>query len=338
MDSDARIALIMTFRDEAANLPLVLASLAGQTLPRERLLLVAVDNGSLDDGAAVVRDWLVETGTEGQVLTLPRPSIPAALNAALGHVAPHDYVVRIDAHTLYAADYLETILRAFENLPGDVWCVGGSPEVTGQGSFGRELHVALFASPMGLGAADYRSSDQVRQVASVYLGAWRPGVLHRLGGYDEAWQANEDAELAERVREGGGRVFRVPARSRKVVTRGAYGAFAQWTRYGWWRAQTFKRHPGAIRPRHAAPPAALVLGTLLAVSPARPLLVPLGLAYAAAVWARRPRGQRLPVTLASMLYFPLVQAGYGAGMLAGALTGTARNPRLPEASEVRAVR
>ena len=325
MDSPARVALIMTFRNEAASLPGVLASLAEQTIGLERVRLIAVDNGSNDGSGAIVRAWLRTTGVDGEVLDVATPSIPGALNAAIKRAGPDEYVVRLDAHTLYAENYLEEILHAFADLPDDAWCVGGLFDVVAPGSLGHQLHAALFESPMGLGSADHRSPGGVREVSSVYLGAWRPGTLQRLGGYDTAWQANEDAELAERIRAAGGRIFCIPAKSRKILTRGARSALMQWHRYGWWRAQTLKRHPKAVRLRHLAPPLAVLAACALAASPRRRWLVVPILAYMAAVWTRRPAAQPLVITLATTLYFPLVQAAYGIGMLTGAVTAPARN-------------
>jgi hypothetical protein len=218
-------------------------------------------------------------------------------------------------------------MNAFAALPADVWCVGGNHELTAPTTFGRALHAALFSSPMGFGPADYRTFDEVRPVTSVYLGAWRPGVLRKLHGYDERWRANEDAELAERVREAGGSVVRIPAHSRKILTRGARAALKQWTRYGYWRAQTIAAHPRSARLRHIVPPVALLAALGLAVSPVRIALLPLGAIYIVMTVMLRPPGQPAAVTAASLVYFPLVHAGYACGMIAGGIASlVARGP------------
>jgi succinoglycan biosynthesis protein ExoA len=312
----------MPFHNEAEHLPAVLASLAAQTDGSGRPVrptLIAVDDRSTDGGAAIVQRWLAESGWAGEVVPFDARNIAAALNRGLARVPDDAYVIRVDAHTLYAPDYVATILNAFATLPAEVWCVGGNHELTAATSFGRALHAALFSSPMGFGPADYRTFEDVRPVSSVYLGAWRPGVLRKLGGYDERWRANEDAELAERIRENGGSVVRVPAHSRKILTRGARAALKQWTRYGYWRAQTIAAHPRSVRLRHVVPPVALVGAVALAISPARIALVPLAAVYAVMTVMLRPPGQPAAVTAASLAYFPLVHAGYAGGMLWGAL-------------------
>jgi succinoglycan biosynthesis protein ExoA len=327
MDPGRGVSLIMPFLNEAASLPALMASLDAQTFDHARLRLIAVDDGSSDAGPALLESWLATSAIRGVVHRSGHKSIPKALNSALEFVPADEYVVRLDAHTIYDPGYVAAIVQAFETLPDDVWCVGGScvPLAPPPDEFGKRLHAALFTSRMGLGPSDYQHSNDVREVASVYLGAWRPGVLRNLGGYDPLWQANEDSELAERVRAAGGRVMRVPARSRKIITRGALAAVKQWARYGFWRAQTLKRHPKALRARHLAPPLGLLAGLGLALSPARILLAPLFLGYAAAVWRSRPAGEPGAITAASTMYFPLVQSGFACGLLAGMLSGTTRS-------------
>ncbi len=332
----APVCLVMPFHNEAAHLPAVLASLAAQTDGSGRplrLTLIAVDDRSTDDGAAIVQRWLAESGWAGSVVPFDARNIAAALNRGLSRVPDDAFVIRVDAHTVYAPDYVATILGAFATLPADVWCVGGNHELTEPTSFGRALHAALFSSPMGFGPADYRRFEDVRPVTSVYLGAWRPGVLRQLAGYDERWRANEDAELAERVREAGGSVVRVPAHSRKILTRGARAALEQWTRYGYWRAQTIAAHPRSVRLRHVVPPVALAGAVALAISPARIALVPLAAVYEVMTVMLRPPGQPAAVTAASLAYFPLVHAGYACGMIAGGIASLGRRSRPAPAAQ-----
>jgi len=326
----------MPFHNEAAHLPAVLESLAAQrdgSGRPYRPTLIAVDDRSTDDGASIVRRWLAESGWGGEVVPAAARNIASAFNRGLARVPDDAFVIRVDAHTLYAPDYVATIMDAFATLPADVWCVGGNHELTEPTSFGRSLHAALFSSPMGFGPADYRTFEEVRPVTSVYLGAWRPGVLRELNGYDERWRANEDAELAERIREAGGLVVRVPAHSRKILTRGARAALRQWARYGYWRAQTIARHPRSARLRHLAPPVALVAALGLAASPVRIALLPLAGIYAAMTLALRPAGQPAAVTAASLAYFPLVHVGYAGGMIAGGISNLVSRARRAPAAQ-----
>jgi glycosyltransferase involved in cell wall biosynthesis len=317
-----RIACIMPFLDESRWLPSVLASIEAQDIPRERLFFIAVDNGSSDGGDAMVADWLARIGMPGKLVRAAVQSIPFALNAGLAETSDDDIVVRLDAHTLYDPAYLGTIAQAFETLEPDVWCVGGAPTPAPPDDFSSALGEALYSNPMGLGPADFREVTSGR-VSTVYLGAWRPGVLQRLGGYDERWLANEDCELAERIAEAGGTIMRIPVRCGRINARGPGATVRQWSRYGFWRAQTFKRYPTAIRPRHVLAPAALVFALALLVSPLRLALAPLYAAYALATIALRRQGESLLVTASTLGFFPLVHVGYSLGLIAGAVRSPA---------------
>ena len=145
------------------------------------------------------------------------------------------------------------------------------------------------------------------------------------------WPANEDCELSARITAAGGIVARVNARARKIITRGPLAALLQWSRYGFWRAQTIKAHPKVLRPRHLAPPIALLFALTLLASPARVFVVPAYLLYAIAIVLGRARDERPLVTLATLIYFPLFHCGYGLGILCGLLTN-----RIPRARDERA--
>jgi succinoglycan biosynthesis protein ExoA len=307
----------MCFRNEADHLPAVLASLAAQSVAHERLFLVAVDDGSTDGGDTIIEAWLARGDIKGQLIRAEFASIPYALNRGLTAAGHDDYVMRLDAHTLYEPRYVEIMLEAFAALAPDVWCVGTSDTPLPTKAFGKALHAALFTNPMGLGPADFRATGSVREVKSVYLGAWRPGVLQRLGGYDVRWPANEDAELAERLRAAGGRVVRVNARAEKIMTRGPLSVLRQWMRYGFWRAQTLKHHPGALGVRHLAPPIALLAALALLVSPAWIWLLPAYVLYAFGIVTLRSRKEAPLVTLATLIYFPLFHCAYALGILSG---------------------
>jgi hypothetical protein len=157
--------------------------------------------------------------------------------------------------------------------------------------------------------------------------------LQRLGGFDERWLANEDCELTERIAEAGGVVMRVPVRCGRICTRGPAATARQWSRYGFWRAQTFKRYPKAIRARHVIVPIALIVAIATLLSPFRRALAPLYALYALATIARRRRGERPLVTAASLVFFPLVHVGYASGLIIGAFRTpeTLSRPAAPEA-------
>jgi len=134
-------AAITPARNEADNLPRVAESLAGQTAPPARWLIV--DNGSTDATATVARA-LSEHHGWAQLLSVPGDDAPVrgapivrALHAGIealvaeGHPS---FVVSIDADISFAPDYFERLLAKFAQdarlgiasgtcyeLEGDAW-------------------------------------------------------------------------------------------------------------------------------------------------------------------------------------------------------------------------
>ncbi len=322
-----RIACIVPFRNEARYLPDVLATLAAQTIDRARLYVIGVDSGSTDGSDVIFQHWLSTAPVGGGELTRATvASIPAALNAGIARAAREDLIVRLDAHTLYEPAYVATLVATLDALPPDVWCVGGAPMPHAAiVPYSQALVTAMYGNPIALGPADFRRAhSEPAEVSTVYLGAWRPGVLQRLGGFDECWMANEDCELSERIRDNGGRIYRVPVHLSVIVTRGALATLRQRARYGFWRAQTFKRYPGAIRARHILPPVVLAGGLALLATRRRALLLPLYVAYALATVSGRPRGEPPTVTAGTLVFFPLLQASYALGLMVGIIVSPAQ--------------
>ena len=316
-----RVACIIPFLDEARHLPAMLASLDAQTVARERVYVIGIDNGSRDGSDALFEHWLAQEQRGGELLRTTVRSIPHALNAGIAAARPDDVVVRLDAHTLYAPDYIATLVETLEALPPDVWCVGVSPKpAPAVDGYSQALVAAMYANPVALGPADFRRDHRRPvEVSTVYLGAWRPGVLQRFAGFDERWAANEDCELTERLRAAGGRIYRVPADLGVIVTRGAVATVLQRARYGFWRMQTFKRYPQAIRARHIVPPLTLLGGLALLASRYRLLALPLYALYACAIFAGRRAGEDFAVTIGTLAFFPSLQMSYACGLLAGLL-------------------
>jgi succinoglycan biosynthesis protein ExoA len=315
-----RVYLVVPFLNEAKSLPDILRSIATQNMAPELLFLVAVDSGSTDSGPQIVRDFLARGPIEGIVLRSEIRSIPGALNTGFRWVADRGIVIRLDAHTLYDPEYVPTIVQEFANQPDSVWCVGGAQTPEASKQFGRALVVAFMTNPIGLGFSPHRFASKPQIVKDVYLGAFRAGVIEKVGYFDERWRANEDSEVMARIFKAGGQVLWLPLKSAYRVNRGPIATLRQWARYGFWRAQTIKRHPHTLGIRHLIPPTALTLGAVLAASPRRVWLIPLVALYGVAIVVLRPREEHPLVTAASTLYFPAAHSLNALGLITGFLT------------------
>ena len=334
-----RIVLIMPVYNEARHLPAVLESIAAQDIDAHRLFLVAVDGNSTDRSGDILRSWLAGGRIRGVLLHNPRRAIPISLNMALRCASTEDLVLRLDAHTVYEPAYVRLAVAALQDAPADVGCVGCAQVPIAGPALTQRVVAALYTNPMGLGGADFRVGEGVREVENIYLGAWRPGVLAQLGGFDERLRANEDADLSARLRRSGYRILRVQLPCRCYVKRSLLGTLAQWNRYGYWRAQMLRRNPDALRIRHVIAPLAAILGIAVLLSPVRVVLLPAYAGYAAMIFRYRQRGETVTTTCISLFYFPVLQFAFAIGMLGGLTAsfgnGFSRTPASALASQTR---
>jgi succinoglycan biosynthesis protein ExoA len=212
--------------------------------------VLVVDGGSSDATAAIAARRPGVT-----VLHNPRRSRPAGMNVGIA-AARGEVVVRVDARTVLAPDYVQRCVEALERSGAAM--VGGPMRLSGGTPAERGIAAAM-SSRLGGGTARFRRPDpQPGFTDTVYLGAFRRDVIVALGGYDEGFGGNEDAELAWRASRRGG-VYLDPAIRSSYAVRGSLSElFAQYRRYGTSRSGTICKHPRSLSVRQLAVPALLV--------------------------------------------------------------------------------
>jgi hypothetical protein len=209
-----------------------------------------------------------------RVVDNPRRIIPAALNCALA-AAGGEFIIRLDAHSAPAADYVERTIAALQANMGDN--VGGLWLIRpGNESWVAKAIAAAAAHPLGVGDARYRYSNRPGIVDTVPFGAFRRDLIERIGPFDESLLANEDYEFNARIRKHHGQIWFDPQIRSMYYARGSLGSLArQYWRYGYWKRRMLERYPETLRWRQALPPV-FVLGLigLLLLAPVWPASLP----------------------------------------------------------------
>jgi glycosyltransferase involved in cell wall biosynthesis len=199
--------------------------------------ILVVDGGSTDG----TRDIVEGLGPPVRLVHNPGVTAAAAMNLGLAE-ARNDLVVRADAHTQYAPDYVERSLTALDRSGAD-W-VGGPMVPVGANVFGRAV-AAVTSSPFGIGPGRFHYATETTDVETVYLGTFDRRIVFEVGGYDEVelqWAA-EDQELAFRLRRAGRRIHLDPAiRSWYVPRDSAKALWRQYSNYGMCKASTLRKH------------------------------------------------------------------------------------------------
>jgi glycosyltransferase involved in cell wall biosynthesis len=311
------VSVLVPVLNEEHHIRGAVETMRGQQLDGD-LELIFVDGGSEDRTRAILAE-LASGDPRVRVLEGPARSTPAQLNAGL-RAARGDFVARMDAHTLYPADYLA---RGVERLlRGDVAHVSGPQVPEGEGEWSTRVALAL-STRLGIGGASFRRGGAGEiEVDSGFTGVWRRSTLEHHEGWDEGWPQNQDAELAARIRAEGGRLVCLPEMAATYIPRDSVKSLArQYWRYGNYRAKTALRHPESMRRSHVLAPT-LTLALLFAPLLPRPVRrLALGsyaaaLAATAAVSARQAPARDaawLPPLLAVM------HLSWGLGFLRGCL-------------------
>jgi succinoglycan biosynthesis protein ExoA len=311
-------SVVVPVRNEAGHLHHGIAGIRAQRFeePVEFLFV----EGRSDDETRALLDDVARGDPRFRVLDNPRRTIPSALNVGLSE-ARGTFVVRMDAHTLYPADYLSQGIERLQR--GDVQWVSGPQVPYGAGRWSRRVALAL-GSWFGTGGAVYRGvpSHEV-EVDSGFTGIWLRETLEALGGWDEGWAANEDGELAARVRAGGGRIVCLPELAARYVPRDSLLAlFLQYRRYGYYRAKTSRRHPKSMRRSHLLAPGIVLAGVAAALGP-RPVrkvsrlsLVLYALGVGSASLESASQGHRRDAAALPAVFLAMHLA-WGLGFLAG---------------------
>lgn len=241
------VSMIIPCYNEEETIFDMLCAIRGQDYPLEDMEVIIADGMSEDRTRAEIERFRVccpELAVK--VIDNPGRTIPAGLNTAIQH-ACGKYIVRMDAHTIPAGDYISRSIHALEAGRGDN--VGGVIDLKpgGEDWVGRAIAAAV-VHPLGVGDARYRIGSDARAVDTVPFGAYRRSMIEEIGGYDETLLSNEDYEFNVRIRKSGRVVWLDPGiRSTYVARATLQDLGRQYWRYGYWKLRMLLRYPETFR-------------------------------------------------------------------------------------------
>jgi succinoglycan biosynthesis protein ExoA len=315
--SAIEVSVLVPARMEAALIGETVRAMLAQRL--EGAFEIIVIEGRSTDGTREILEAIAAEDGRLRILDNPTEQTTSALNIGL-RAAEGEFVARMDAHTHYPADYLAHGVARLRR--GDVSHVSGPAIADGPSKWSRRVALAL-STKLGTGGATFRqATGREVEVDSGFAGIWRRTTLQELGGWDEGWPQNQDAELAARLHAAGGRSVCIPEMTARYVPRDNLQALArQYWRYGSYRAKTSRRHPDSMRRSHVLAPgmAVCMLLILLPGRAGRParigfLLYGISLVGASAGTLNRAR----PADAATLpLILSLMHFAWGLGFLAG---------------------
>lgn len=322
------VSVIVPCRNEAAFLGPCLDSILRGDYPPNRMEVLVADGMSEDGSTKLIEDY---TSRDARVRLVRNPGriTPAALNRAI-EAARGDVIVRVDAHSELAPDYIALSVDYLERCGADN--VGGVMRTVprGTGPFAEPIRIVL-THRFGVGDSHFRTGIYApRWVDTVFGGCWRRETFARVGKFNERLARGQDMEFNLRLRRAGGKILLAPDIESTYFARTGLGAFVRhnWTN-GVWAVLPFAYSSVApVRWRHLMPlvfvaglagcGAAAVLQASLRWLPALVAAPYLALSMAASVRAAmRERNAKLAALLP--MAFAALHLAYGFGSAWGAI-------------------
>jgi succinoglycan biosynthesis protein ExoA len=248
-DASPRVSVVIPCRNERDSIEECLRSLLGQEPPYGGFEVIVAD-GMSDDGTREILKRLGAENTRLRIVDNPGRIVSTGLNQAI-KTATGTIIIRIDAHTEYAADYVRQCVDVLEETGADN--VGGpwTPRATG---YVGEAIAAAFQSPFVAGGARGHDAEYSGPVDTVYLGCWRREVFDRIGFFDEDLVRNQDDEFNLRLIRSGGRVWQSEhIRSWYKPRPSLRALFRQYMQYGYWKVAVIQKHKIPASVRHVVP-------------------------------------------------------------------------------------
>src|SRR5690606_34917101 len=115
-----------------------------------------------------------------------------------------EWLLRLDAHSAYPADYGDLLLAEARRMEADSVVV--SMHAEGDGFLQRVIAEAQ-NSRIGNGGSAHRLAGQGAWVEHGHHALMRIRAFRAVGGYDESFSHNEDAELDRRLIAAGHRIW-----------------------------------------------------------------------------------------------------------------------------------
>lgn len=222
--------------------------------------LVIADGGSTD-GTVEVLQKLEQEFSQVTYLHNPKKLQSAAINLAVEQFGKNrEYLIRLDAHSGYPDDYCQKLLEDAKEQGAD--SVVTTMDTVGTGTFQKAVAAAQ-NSVLGNGGSSHRGTLESGQwVDHGHHALMRVSAFQDVGGYDETFSHNEDAELDKRLADKGYKIWLTIKTDCTYFPRSSIvKLFTQYRNYGQGRIRTILKHSMKPKPRQMVP--AVVLPALI---------------------------------------------------------------------------
>jgi succinoglycan biosynthesis protein ExoA len=307
------VLVVIPCLNEESHIEDIVSGLAAD-VDRVDLTIIVADGGSRDQTRAIVQR-LMRSNPRIALMDNPRRIQAAAINAAVRHYGRGArFIIRADAHATYPRRYCETLLNVRARTQADSVVVG--MHTVGSTCFERAAAAAQ-NSVLGNGGSAHRNQSADRWVDHGHHALMTMEAFQAMGGYDETFSHNEDAELDNRLTAGGYHIYLTGEAQVIYYPRGNIpDLFRQYFNIGRGRARNFLKHRRNVKLRHLVLAAVAPAVCLTLLAPFAGIFAVPALAWSAlCIGYGMTLGSRLgdPCAAAAGLAALAMQAGWSFG-------------------------
>jgi len=248
--STPRVLVVVPCLNEEGHIERVVTQLLTEA-DRVDMSIVVADGGSSDGTLAIVKR-LIRRDSRIVLVDNPKRIQAAAINsAAAAYGANAKFLIRVDAHAEYPDRYCERLLTVQAETDADSVVV--TMHARGYTCFQRAAAAAQ-NSVLGNGGSAHRNESRGRWVDHGHHALMTLDAFKAVGGYDETFAHNEDAELDARLSRMGFRIFLTGEIPIAYYPRQSpIALFLQYFNFGRGRARNFLKHGKIFKARHLVP-------------------------------------------------------------------------------------
>ncbi len=237
-ESELLASIVVVCRNERMHIASFLDSLLSQDLEEGTWEAIIADGESEDGTREIIQEYCRRFPML-RLIDNPGRFASSGLNAAI-RAARGEVILRMDAHTIYAAPYcrgcIDTLART------GAANVGGPARTRAVGARARAV-AAAYHSRFSTGGARFHDPDYEGWVDTLPYGCWRKATLIALGGFDESLVRNQDDELNLRTIRAGGQLWQTPEIESWYSPRSTLRQlFRQYFQYGFWKVAVIRKH------------------------------------------------------------------------------------------------
>lgn len=317
------VSVVIPVFNEEKYIDSCIRSMIKQDFPRELMEWIFVDGCSKDRTKGIVAGFKQNMSNLIRIYDNPNKTQSYAMNIGIRN-AIGKYIIRLDAHSEYACDYISKCVHYLETTDDDN--VGGIALTKSKGFVGNAIGIML-SSKFGVGNSQFRTSKKSGHVDTVPFGAFRREVFEKYGLYDERLIRCEDMEMNYRIRKNGGKIYMSEDIRFVYYCRDSIkGIAGMAVKNGKWNIITSRLCPGSVSIRHFVP--FLFLSSLIFAPILILLIKPLKYLFIAElimyflldlIFSIRS-ASKVKYAFLVFILFPIFHLSYGFGSLIGLIT------------------